>query len=175
MALNVEIKAKCAAPDEIREILKSLGGEYKGKDHQIDTYFKVAHGRLKLREGNIEKNLIQYHRSNQAGPKSSFFQLFPVSDSPQLKAMLSAANGILAVVDKQRDIFFIDNVKFHVDEVKGLGSFVEIEAGDLLKPSTEEALLAQCENYMKLLNISNQDLIENSYSDLILAKHDHEG
>ena len=171
MALNVEIKAKCSQPEKARQVLIDLGAEYKGRDHQIDTYFKVPNGRLKLREGNIEKNLIQYQRSNTAGPKSSFFKLYPVTESQQLKEMLVAANGILAVVDKQRDIYFIDNVKFHIDQVQQLGSFVEIEAGDLFKPSTSQELLDQCQHFMKALNISNEDLVDCSYSDLLLAQH----
>ncbi len=170
MALNVEIKAKCKNPENVLNKLKSLGADYKGCDHQMDTYFKVNQGRLKLREGNIERNLIQYHRANQAGPKSSFFKLFPVPVNTDLKDMLENSLGILTVVDKQRHIFYIKNVKFHVDEVKDLGHFVEIEAGDLLAPLTEDELNEQCAHYMKELNIDKTDLIEHSYSDLIMNK-----
>ncbi len=169
MALNVEIKANCQNPEAVIDKLKVLGADYKGCDHQIDTYFKVSNGRLKLREGNIERNLIQYHRVNQAGPKSSFFKLFPVPKESDLKIMLENSLGILTIVDKQRHIFYIKNVKFHVDEVKDLGNFVEIEAGDLLAPLTKEELNAQCAHYMQELNIEHSDLIENSYSDMLLT------
>ena len=60
MHLNVEIKAKCSDPKRVRNILESKGAEYRGLDHQIDTYFRVPNGRLKLREGNIENALIFY-------------------------------------------------------------------------------------------------------------------
>ena len=73
--LNVEIKAKCTEVDAIRKYLLSKNAEFKGVDEQTDTYFNVANGRLKLREGNIENNLISYSRSNQAGPKNSHFRL----------------------------------------------------------------------------------------------------
>ena len=148
MALNVEIKAKCSSLEKAIEKLKALGADYKGLDHQIDTYFRVNNGRLKLREGNIERNLIQYHRANQAGPKSSFFKLFPVPVDSDLKVMLENSLGILTVVDKQRHIYYINNVKFHVDEVRDLGNFVEIEAGNLLAPLTKEELNDQCAHYM---------------------------
>jgi len=174
MALNVEIKAVCKTPQSAIDKLHALGADYKGCDHQIDTYFKVNNGRLKLREGNIERNLIQYHRVNQAGPKSSFFKLFPVPEDADLKIMLENSLGILTVVDKKRHIFYIENVKFHVDEVKDLGHFVEIEAGDLLAPKTSDELNAQCNHYMKELNIDDSDLIEISYSDLILNSEVHE-
>lgn len=69
--INVEIKARRPDPERIRAILRSRDTEFKGTDHQIDTYFKVPAGRLKLREGNIENALIFYSRPDQAGPKEA--------------------------------------------------------------------------------------------------------
>ena len=66
--LNVEIKAKCRDSNRVRNYLLNNGAAYKGTDEQTDTYFNVPNGRLKLREGNIENNLIFYDRGNQAGP-----------------------------------------------------------------------------------------------------------
>ncbi len=65
----IEIKAHCADPQAIREILHSRNATFRGVDRQTDTYFKVAHGRLKLREGQIENYLVYYERENQAGPR----------------------------------------------------------------------------------------------------------
>lgn len=165
--LNVEIKALCANPLKIKEILLSQNARFIGEDHQIDTYFQVKSGRLKLREGNIENTLIYYQRKDQAGPKKSEVTLYQCSPDLNLKAVLKAALGIKTVVDKRRSIFFIDNVKFHVDEVRGLGNFVEIEAIDLQGDLTEAQLLEQCQFYIQLLNIQSADLLERSYSDLI--------
>ena len=69
--LNIEIKAKIKNPKRIKQLLIQLKADYKGQDHQIDTYFHVVKGRLKLREGNIENHLIFYQRENQKGPKES--------------------------------------------------------------------------------------------------------
>lgn len=169
--LNVEIKARCQQPDHIRQYLQDHQTDYKGCDHQCDTYFKVAHGRLKLREGNIENNLIYYERNNQQGPKDSFFKLVKVEDAAGLKDALTKANGIKTVVEKKREIYYIANVKFHIDEVPGLGSFVEIEAGNILAPSlTQLDLKAQCDHYMQAFGIEEQDLVAVSYSDMMLEK-----
>ena len=73
--LNVEIKAKCNDPAFIRNYLLSNGALFKGLDIQTDTYFKTNNGRLKLREGTIENNLIYYERENQATAKNSHFNL----------------------------------------------------------------------------------------------------
>lgn len=168
MPLNVEIKARCNSPEKIHQILKAQNAEFKGIDHQIDTYFKVNSGRLKLREGNIENHLIHYIRSNQAGPKKSEVILFKSDPKSNLKEILTTACGELTVVDKKRAIYFIGNVKFHVDEVTKLGSFVEIEAIDREGHLSEKELTQQCEYYMNLFGIEENDLIEFSYSDLLL-------
>jgi predicted adenylyl cyclase CyaB len=170
MALNVEIKARCKDPNSIKEILDSRQADFKGIDHQVDTYFKVPNGRMKFREGNIENSLIHYDRPTQAGPKKSNYILYhPKSDS-SLKQLLTQANGVLVIVDKLRSIYFIDNVKFHVDEVKNLGNFMEIEAIDSDGSIGEKKLLEQCQFYLDLLGIQEKDLIDNSYSDLLLHK-----
>lgn len=166
--INIEIKARTSNPDQIRNILKSLNADFKGIDHQIDTYFKITSGRLKLREGNIENCLIYYQRPNQAGPKQSDVTLFPTEPGSPIKALLTQALGVLAIVDKQREIYFIDNVKFHIDQVLGLGSFVEIEAIATDDKLTRDQLLDQCGHYQKLLNIQESDLLEESYSDMVL-------
>lgn len=170
MPQNVEIKARCAYPKRIHEILTAKNARFIGVDHQIDTYFKVAAGRLKLREGNIENQLIFYKRSNQSGPKKSEVILYPSQPNSTLKNLLIASNGIKVVVDKKRAIYFIDNVKFHIDEVAGLGSFMEIEAIDRTDEIPLEELERQCRAYMDLLQIQATDLVEVSYSDLLLTK-----
>jgi adenylate cyclase class 2 len=172
MPTLIEIKAKCAKPDYIRTLLLKNKAVFKGIDHQIDTYFKVANGRLKLREGNIENHLIHYHRPNMAGPKKSEVTLFRSTPGSTLKSLLTHALGTLVVVDKKREIYFIDNVKFHIDQVDQLGSFMEIEAIDEDGSISQETLQEQCEFYMSLLGISSKELVTNSYSDLLLTKND---
>lgn len=182
--LNVEIKASLPVTNEngeddsvqsfnatqIRNYLLSHGAEFKGTDNQTDTYFMVPNGRLKLREGNIENNLIYYERTNQAGPKDSYFNLVKVEDARGIKEALTKSIGVMVVVIKRREIFYIKNVKFHIDEIMSLGSFVEIEAGNLLDSLTQEQLNEQCDFYMKEFRINENDLIAISYSDMVLQK-----
>lgn len=170
MPLNIEIKAICKNPDKIKETLLALGAEYKGCDRQKDTYYKVHEGRLKLREGNIENNLIFYKRTENLGLKNSQFLLHPVSDASSLNILLEKVHGIKVVVSKQRHIYFIENVKFHVDEVQDLGNFVEIEASNLYADKSEEELKAQCDHFIRQLDIRQDDFIAASYSDLLLNK-----
>lgn len=165
--LNIEIKAYCSDPDRIRLYLLSKGAEFVGTDSQTDTYFNVPQGRLKLREGNIENNLIFYQRDNQSGPKGSHFHLSKTTDPSGLRTLLSACLGVKISVRKKREIYYIKNVKFHIDVVEGLGSFIEIEAGNVLANLSEDELSQQCHFYMKELEIKQEDLITNSYSDML--------
>ncbi len=168
--LNIEIKARCSDASFVRDYLVSNRADFKGVDEQTDTYFNVYNGRLKLREGNIENNLIYYERKDQAGPKGSHFNLVKVKDAAGLKEVLALANGIKVVVKKRREIYYIENVKFHIDEVPGLGSFVEIEAGNRFEDIPQEKLEQQCAFYLEQFMIKGEDLVEVSYSDMLLAK-----
>ena len=168
MIQNVEIKAACNDPLNLKRTLEELGADYEGLDHQIDTYFNVPEGRLKIREGTIEHNLIGYDRFDQEGPKDSQVHLRELQPKSCMKELLTDVWGIKVVVDKQRHIYFIENVKFHVDQVRDLGSFCEIEAIDLDGDIGRERLLQQCNDYMSLLGIEGEDLISCSYSDLLL-------
>ncbi|MFH1455391.1 MAG: CYTH domain-containing protein [archaeon] len=87
-----------------------------------------------------------------------------------MKEILTKALGILVVIDKQREIYFIDNVKFHIDIVEDLGTFVEIEAIDNDGTIGKDKLLEQCHFFLDLFKISQEDLISVSYSDLLLQK-----
>lgn len=166
--LNVEIKARCNQPDQIRNVLKDHKADFKGTDHQIDTYFNVPDGRLKLRQGTIEQNLIYYNRTNTQSPKPSDINLVAAEHPDQLHQLLRNALGEMVVIDKQREIYFIDNVKFHIDDVKELGNFVEIEAIDNDGTFSEDELHKQCQHYLELLGILEKDLVAESYSDLLM-------
>ncbi len=168
--INVEIKARTNNTDEIRTWLMDNNADFKGTDWQTDTYYNVRNGRLKLRQGNIENNLIFYLRPDQEGPKQSDFQLLKVDDANLLSDMLTRSIGIKAIVKKKREIYYIENVKVHIDEVPGLGNFVEIEAGNVNNNLSREQLLEQCNYYMKALKIEDADLLDRSYSDMILEQ-----
>lgn len=168
--INIEIKAKSDNNEKIRKILKEKNADFKGTDHQIDTYFNVPSGRLKLREGNIENSLIFYRRDNSKEAKQSDVSLFRTQNTEELKNVLQNALGKLVVVDKKREIYFIDNVKFHLDTVKNLGEFVEIEAIGT-KETEKPKLQKQCNYYKELFEIEDKNLIPVSYSDLLLGLH----
>jgi len=166
--LNIEIKARTTQQDRIRALLQAHRADFRGTDHQVDSYFSCPRGRLKLRHGNIEHSLIFYQRPDQAGPKPSQVHLYHPQPGPALYELLTAAYGLHCEVRKAREIYFIDNVKFHLDQVEGLGHFVEIEAIDADGSLGEARLREQCSDYLELFGIAPTDLLERSYSDMLL-------
>ena len=168
--LNIEFKAKTNNLTAAENILQQHHPVFIGEDHQVDTYFNVSAGRMKLREGNIENALIHYERENTAGSKSSQVILYQHQPDKNLKDILTQALGIKAVVDKKRKIYFISNVKFHFDTVQGLGTFIEVEAIDKDGIIGKEKLQEQCDFYATLLKISREDFMAVSYSDMIMQK-----
>jgi len=168
--VNFEFKARLRNEKHIRAVLKQQRARFVGADHQVDTYFYVPHGRLKVREGDIENALIFYERPNDQGARAAKVQMLELRPENPVKSILSDALGVLAVVDKRREIYFVDNVKIHLDRVRALGEFVEVEA--ISRGSSLDQVRAQAHEFQCLFHIAPQDLIGESYSDLILKKRE---
>lgn len=170
---NFEFKVKVAQIDIYERKLLSLRPTFIGTDHQVDTYFNAPHGRLKLRAGNIENALIHYERENIEGVKESKILLYQHQPDSTLKEILTRQLGVKVVVDKIRKIYFIDNVKFHFDEVKGLGTYIEVEAIDSDNHFSLEILKKQCAHYFHFFQLDKNAFVDKSYSDLLsdLNKH----
>ncbi len=164
---NIEIKARIADLDAARKIAEAVATKRLGAQHQIDTYFHCLHGRLKLRQiDGLRGELICYARADEQGPKSSDYQLAPIAHPETLKAALTAALGVRAVVEKRREIFLHHNVRIHLDEVVNLGCFLEFEA--VLGPKSDEtAGRALIEDLTRRFAISPADLLSGSYGEMV--------
>lgn len=167
---NYEFKAKVDNLESYENKLLTLHPFYKGLDHQVDTYFNAKQGRLKLREGNIENALIHYQRENLADSKLSNIILYKHEPNAALKNILSLELGVKVVVDKKRKIYFINHVKFHFDVVENLGTFIEVEAIDEKDVFTVDALRDQCNYYFEFFGLNPTQLIDKSYSDLMIER-----
>ena len=170
--INIEIKARTTKykQDKIRKILLQSFAKFIGVDNQVDTYFKVEEGRLKIRKGDFENYLVYYNREDKEDSKQSNVELYSLLKHSYLEKIIRKTHDILVIIDKKREIYFINNVKFHIDYVKNLGTFIEIEAISKNKTIPIEKIKKQCDYYKSLFNINNKDLIKNSYSDMLLKK-----
>jgi predicted adenylyl cyclase CyaB len=163
---NIEIKARAGDLSVVRERLAQEGLTVVAQLVQVDTYFHAPHGRLKLREiEGEEAQLIHYHRPDQAEAHASDYVIVPVTEPGSLKAALGRALGVRVVVKKQRELYLWGHTRVHLDEVAGLGSFLELET--VISSQTEEAAERECQEIQAALGITEQDLIEGSYADLL--------
>jgi homotetrameric cytidine deaminase len=164
---NVELKARDADPDATAARCGVLGAEDRGVLVQRDTYFLGRHGRLKLREQDGDSSeLIAYRRPDATEPAQSSYIRADAADAETLRETLDAALGTLVVVAKRRRLFIWENVRIHLDEVEGLGSFVELEA--LVQPDGLDAAHNRIAQLRSELRIADDALVAVGYSDLLL-------
>jgi homotetrameric cytidine deaminase len=169
---NVELKARDPDPARTLERALALGAVDKGEIRQRDTYFTGARGRLKLREQQaggspLWDELIEYSRADSIDASTSTYQRVPVADAAPLLEALDAAYGTLVTVAKRRRLLLWEGVRIHLDEVEGLGSYVEFEA--VSEPGSDLVLERnKVERLRAELGIEDANLIATSYADLVL-------
>lgn len=169
-ARNIELKARLHDLYGARARARAVATDYVGVQQQTDTYFQCSSGRLKLREivGRTAQ-LVWYQRPNQGPVRASDYLLVDVPQPEQLKQALTSALEIQVVVAKQREVFLHHNVRIHLDEVEGLGTFLEFEA--VLEEGVDDAAgHAQVARLRLEFEIADADCIADSYADLLLRK-----
>ena len=169
MPTNVEIKAMVTDLPALRERVERISDTPGEEIYQQDTFFAVSHGRLKLRILSPERGeLIYYERSDGRDPKPSHYLISRTSEPAALHAVLAASLGVVGTVRKKRMLYLVGNTRVHLDEVEGLGTYMELEvvldAGESTSRGEEVA-----RNLMNSLGIDASDLVRVAYVDLINA------
>jgi adenylate cyclase class IV len=167
MGINIEIKARIRDLEGLRKRAEALSDTPCRVISQEDTFFYTPQGRLKLR--NLEPDrgeLIYYVREDAAGPKRSNYLLCATTDPVSLEAVLEAALAVRGVVRKRRSLYHVGETRIHLDEVEGLGSFVELEVVLGFGQSEDEGQ-AIAAKLMAQLGIEETDLVEGAYIDLL--------
>jgi predicted adenylyl cyclase CyaB len=159
--INIEIKSKFDNHDKIRNILKQQNADYIGIDFQTDTYFNVRNGSLKLREGNVENKLV-YEEYELSEIKNVL--LYHTQKNSTLKEILLKTYGIQEIIEKHREVYQINNVRFYIDYVSSLGNFIGIEAQGRNNSHTKDQLIEQCNYYINLFELTEWEYIENPYT-----------
>jgi len=170
MPTNIEIKARVPDPALFAAAALAISDAPPQTLRQRDTFFRCPDGRLKLRElGAGRSELIWYDRPDVGGSRRSDYHIAPVADPAALRRLLDRAYGVTQVVEKTRTLCHVGQTRIHLDEVKGLGNFVELEV--VLRdgqPESEGHAIAA--HLMARLGITESNLIECSYADLLTAR-----
>jgi predicted adenylyl cyclase CyaB len=169
MPRNVEIKARVGDVEKLEGLVYELTESLGTVLEQEDTFFNVPNGRLKLRivDSNPHGELIQYTRWDQKGPKECQYSITKIEDAESLKQSLGNALGFMGIVKKKRQLYFFGQTRIHLDTVKGLGSFMELEVV-LEEGQTVEEGEKEAHSLMEKLDIQQEDLVSTAYMDLIL-------
>ena len=167
MPANIEIKARARNFEEVRRRAEALSNSPVEVIPQEDTFFNTEKGRLKLRVlAPNRAQLIYYVRPDQEGPKRSEYRIYETSDPEELKRVLALAYGIRGVVKKTRHLYRVGQTRVHLDDVQGLGQFMELEV--VLGPGQSDAQgQAIAEDLMSRLGVERSDLLDGAYMDLL--------
>jgi predicted adenylyl cyclase CyaB len=167
MPANIEIKARVHDFMSLKQKAEQLSDTPCQVIPQEDIFFNCPQGRIKLRElGPQHGQLVYYVRQDITGPKHSEYKIFETKDPESLKVILTEAFGIRGVISKVRYLYLAGQTRIHLDDVKGLGTFMELEV--VLRPNQTDAEgQAIAENLMQRLGIQKGDLIETAYMDML--------
>ena len=177
---NVETKTRCDDLDGVARRARAAGARCEGRVDQLDTYFAVEVGRLKLREQThraadgavaVSAELIRYERPDAAGARVSEYTRTPVGDGPSTRAELAGRHGVRGTVAKRRRLWILAATRIHLDEVEGLGTFVELET--IFQGSSEAAAREEHERVLELLALQSEGAIAGSYIDLTAVSGSH--
>jgi len=170
MPRNVEIKARIGSVAELAPKAAAIADQGPIEIVQDDTFFACDAGRMKLRAFSAKRGeLIFYRRADQHGPKESFYLLSKTEDPDGLRALLSTAYGQAGRVQKQRTLFLAGRTRIHLDDVAGLGSFLELEVV-LEDGESTEAGVRVAHEVMAQLGVEPSQLVEAAYVDLLRAR-----
>ena len=167
MATNIEIKARARDWKRLLRVAAAISDTPARVIHQRDVFFETPRGRLKLRELAPDlAQLVYYERADASGPRPSTYYLSDTSDPAALEALLAAALSVRGEVVKSRTLYMVGDTRIHLDQVEGLGEFVELEA--VLGPEqTEQQGRAMVDELMQTLGIGEADLVDVAYIDLL--------
>lgn len=170
MPSNIEIKARVRNFDEMRQHAERLSDMPLQVVQQEDTFFNTEMGRLKLRILAPDRaQLIYYTRPDQEGPKRSDYHIYETADPENLKRVLELTYGIRGVVRKTRYLYIVGQTRIHLDDVEGLGQFMELEVVMQAGQSDAEGQ-AIAEGLMTGLGVERSDLLEGAYLDLLVSR-----
>ena len=169
MPMNIEVKARIRNRAMALRVAHDLSGAEPIELRQSDVFYRVARGRLKLRtfgEGGGE--LIFYERPDKPGPKSSVYRVVKTDDPLGVHYLLSESLGEVGRVEKVRRVFLVGRTRIHIDDVEGVGSFLELEVV-LAEGEAEFRGEDEARELMAKLGVKPPDLIEGAYLDLLMG------
>ena len=161
---NVEIKYELRDLEAARLQCRVGKASFIGTLHQVDTYYRMSDGRLKQRVAEGEPvEWIFYHRIDRARPRLSTFTILTDERARTRWGVQELRPWVK--VEKTRDLWLDGSLRIHLDDVRGLGTFLELEA--LIGPGSDlQACHAAIDRWREVLMPVLGEPVSISYSDL---------
>jgi predicted adenylyl cyclase CyaB len=163
---NIELKCRCADLAAVEERARRLGATDAGVLQQHDVFFEAPLGRLKVRDfGDGRAELISYRRPDTPEARGSDVVVCPVADPALLHSTLAYALRTGGTVRKRRHLFLYRHTRIHLDDVEGLGSFVELET--VMSGQSEDDAYAELRLVAAALALKADDAVPLPYVELL--------
>lgn len=133
--------------------------------NQIDVYYSVPNGLLKLRIENGNESLIFYNRNENDKNRWSDFEFLEFANSNGEK-FFNNLFDVEVIVKKKRKLFYYDDTRIHLDKVNNLGNFLELETLVINGKSDAKKRFAKI---ISLLKLDESKQIRKSYRDLLMS------
>ncbi|MGP8323559.1 MAG: class IV adenylate cyclase [Methanosarcinaceae archaeon] len=173
--IEVETKLKIDSIDHKEERIKELKGEYKGEKTEIDLYFD--HPNMQILSGGCAlrvRDADGVYRLTYKGPKKDDettsrdeIEIGIESASEMIKILDELGFYELCQVKKLRKTYHLEDLVITLDDVDGLGEFIEIEG----KASNDEEFKDKKDEVFKLLKkfgLSSGEISQRSYLEMLL-------
>ncbi len=164
MPRNLEIKIKLESFDFALKILNEIKAEKFATLEQKDVYYRHDKGLLKLRVMPTHDELIFYNRNEKEGERWSDYHVLKISKEENAEKFFEKIMNVETVVEKTRTVYLYKNTRIHLDEVKNLGKFLELET--IVTETLEEAK-SRFDFLVEKLRLPFENQIKKSYKNLI--------
>ncbi len=183
--VEIKIPLKEREVAEVRSKLNALGAKLIEKVHEVDYYVDL---RDLIDELHIPKDIVLRVRHKKGASRESCEVTFKgpresdevklrkeitllIDDCSKALEIIKHLNLKTLTVVKEREVYWLGDLKIYVDNVKGLGWFIEVEGMDMNVGMFKHLL----SKLLRKLGLSGREYIIRSYLELLIEHYEKTG
>lgn len=175
--VEVELKVEVKDSQRVERLLESLGARFEGQEQQLDIYYSAPHRDFKITDEALRlRRSFHSSRTEECyltykGPKldalsKSREELNVMIEGWEEAQSLLQSLGFIEVgrVSKLRRGYRLTDFVLSLDQVEGLGNFLEVETR---AEGSYDQILEQAFELLKKLGLDQHEVIRESYLELL--------